>query len=200
MIDLIKTIVQSVLALFVVIPTVIVLVILATNGNEWAACTLVGMAVAVLAYYGYKVKQEADNKAAREAGLIPYQDIVKAYKKAFNISSIDVLKKKVCFHIEDVNYEPIDWTEFEKFIREDKTDKKDYCDKFDCENFGYVMLGAIRSNDKLTACPIFGAKILIDGAHYLLTFYQDGKVKFLEPQTDEVINVHPEWRLAYING
>ena len=206
MIDFIKTIVQSVLALFVVIPTVIVLVILATNGNEWAACTLVGMAVAVLAYYGYKVQQRISKaKMIRGIGYIPASDIETAYKKAFNVSCLDIIKRNVCFHISDAGYLPINTNELTTFLQEDKTEQEKYklddFNHFDCDDFTFRLMGVFHMNRGMAGQPFFITWVdTPEGGHSVLSFYIEGKIKIIEPQSDVISDVSQDYKLWMICG
>lgn len=203
MTDFIKTIVQSILALFVVIPTVIVLVIQAVNGNEWATCTLVGMAVAVLAYYGYKVQKQASRaRALREIGYIPAVDIENAYKKALNVSSLDIIKKNVCFHISDAGYLPINTNELAAFLEEDKTDLEKYvAEYFDCDDFTFRLMGALHMSRGMASQPFFVTWVdTPEGGHSVLSFYIEGKIKMIEPQSDSIFDVPKEYKLMVIMG
>jgi len=203
MIDFIKTIVQSVLALFVVIPTVVVLVILATNGNEWAACTLVGMAVAVLAYYGYKVQQRTSKaKMIRGIGYIPASDIETAYKKAFNVSCLDIIKRNVCFHISDAGYLPINTNELTTFLQEDKTEQEKYvAEYFDCDDVTFRLMGVLHMNRGMASQPFFITWVdTPEGGHSVLSFYIEGKIKIIEPQSDAISDVLQNWKPIMICG
>lgn len=195
--------IQAILALVVVVPTVAVLVWQSVSGSEWAIGTLVAFAVAVLAFYGYKVKQiEKKLKAIRASGAIPSEDIIEAYKKAFKITTNMLNEKRTCFHISDESYKPIDMEKLKQFLKDDPCNLQEYnLHDYDCDDFSFALMGALHMNREMAACPFFITWAdTPKGGHAVLTFYYDGEVKIIEPQTDEIFDIPEGWTLWMMEG
>ena len=54
-----KPLVRAMLAVIVAVPTIALLFYLAVNDSEWAIGVLVALLIAVLGYYGFKVRRDS---------------------------------------------------------------------------------------------------------------------------------------------
>jgi len=81
----------------------------------------------------------------------------------------------------------------DKFLAYDKTDKRKYTKKFDCNSFSTVLLGRITEWDStLAAGEIFG--YTPGGAHaFNAIITTDLEVEYIEPQTDKRFKPNKNW-------
>jgi len=131
------------------------------------------------------------------SGSITTSEIKKAYKKAFKT------RPYFChFHIADEHYHLANVETIKKVIKEDIGDTVTYIsDDFDCDNYAFSLMGALNRNFETAKMPIFITWVLTpEGGHALLSFYDKGEIKMIEPQDDSIFPVPPEWKLILIIG
>jgi len=133
--------------------------------------------------------------------LIDPEEIRTAYKKAFKTTpSTD-------FHLGGQEcYKPLNPELLKEFLKIDPIDKKEYIATYrDCRDFSYMLFGEINCDERFDGCPIFitwygtpeGGK---KEGHSVLSYFYNGKIYLLEPQTDEITGVDPDFELWDIFG
>jgi hypothetical protein len=84
----------------------------------------------------------------------------------------------------------------------DQGDKEDYeTEWYDCDDFAFRLMGIFHCDREAAAMPIFITWVLLpEGGHAVLSYYKDGEVKIIEPQTDQVFLVPEDWTLMLLCG
>lgn len=143
-------------------------------------------------------------------GKIGAAEVIAAYQRAFDIPSwklgLDSIARLLglgsIFQLADQYYQEVDEDLIRDILLADKTNLEQYqAEDFDCDDFAFRLMGVLHQNRNTAAMPIFITWIkLDDGAgHALLSYYKDGKVKMIEPQTD-VIHIVQKWELWLLCG
>lgn len=150
-------------------------------------------------------------------GAITYQEVKRAYIKAFKISRWRVLLSDIAtllrvggiFRFADATYRQItdaDERRLFAFLEEDQTDLQRYKHPdFDCDDYEFRLHGALHHDRDFAAMPIFITWVHwhADGmwyGHAVKTYYKDGVITTIEPQTDYVFVVPAHWRLDLVCG
>jgi len=164
----------------------------------------------------------------KNRGGIPAKEIANAYIKQFKVSFWDRLFGRTSLQLADANYEEANPIIIEAILFEDKTDKEEYiAEIFDCDDFTYALMGVFHQRPEAVAMPIFItwvaigiigrlgkikfiAKSIINRmtfgifgeveGHALLSYYYEGHIFMVEPQTDEVFKPPEDWRLILLCG
>lgn len=140
-------------------------------------------------------------------GAITASEIQKAYKEAFKVPWWQMWFGNP-FKLADQSYLETDEALIKTILGEDKTELEEYTldefgnpiEDFDCDDFAFRLMGVFHQNRKTAAMPIFITWVLIpQGGHAVLSYYSNGVVNIIEPQTDEVFGV-PDWQLLLLCG
>jgi hypothetical protein len=128
--------------------------------------------------------------------LIDPEEIKTAYKKAFKTTST------TGFHFGDEVYKPLNPELLKEFLKIDPIDKREYVENYrDCEDFSFMLFGEIRQDGRFDGCPIFITWMdTSEGGHSVLSYFYNDKIYLLEPQTDEITGVDPDFELWDIFG
>jgi len=134
-------------------------------------------------------------------GAISGSEIQKAYKETFNVPWWQMWFSNP-FKLADQSYLEADEDLIKTILGQDKTDLEQYvAEAFDCDDFAYRLMGVFHQNLRTAAMPIFITWVLIpQGGHAVLSYYSKGRVKIIEPQTDEVFGVPKDWQLLLLCG
>jgi len=106
----------------------------------------------------------------------------------------------------DDRYEPSVLEHIQRVLDEDKTDQMQYIfPRRDCENFAFALMGALNKDERTVGMPKFINWVdwVSDGQlfrHAINSFYLDGRVTLIEPQTDEKYSVPADWTLYLLIG
>jgi hypothetical protein len=143
-------------------------------------------------------------------GGITAAEIQAAYESAFDIAGDDWLHKllrlfltiRTPFYFADQYYKPVDQELLQMILDADTGDKEDYeAEFYDCDDFAFRLMGWFHMDRDAAAWPIFITWINTpQGGHAVLSYYQDGQVFIIEPQTDEVFPVPEDWSLILLCG
>jgi hypothetical protein len=140
--------------------------------------------------------------------IIPASEIEKAYKRVFTVSWWEKLFGIACIRFADANYKPVDPDILLEVLGKDKTDQMVYSrdengqpmEWFDCDDFTFALMGAFHKDYKTAAMPIFITWVPTI-QHALISFYYDGEIFVIEPQTDEIYWLpEGEWKLSLVCG
>ncbi|MBA7686002.1 hypothetical protein ES703_94433 [subsurface metagenome] len=108
----------------------------------------------------------------------------------------------------DLIYEEIDISHLLEILENDKTDQMTYSldgngqpiERYDCDDFAFALGGAFHKDYMAAAMPLFLTYVRNIG-HALWTFYYDGEIFVIEPQTDEIYWLpEGEWKLSLLAG
>jgi len=139
---------------------------------------------------------------------IKVSEIQAAYNRVFTVKWWERLFCITCFRFADAEYKAVDIDKLQRVLEKDKTDQMIYTvdedgkplEWFDCDNFTAALEGALHKDYDTAAMPIFRTYVL-STQHALLTFYCDGEIFAIEPQTDEIYWVpEGEWELSLVCG
>lgn len=135
-------------------------------------------------------------------GPITQSELKSAYKKTFGVSWWQEIFGLVDFKFADQTYAEADLEEMNKVIEKDQTDKQEWVSEdFDCDDHAFSLMGAFHHNRETAAMPIFITWVSTPlGGHAVLSFYKEGKVQIIEPQTDEIFDVPGNWGLILLCG
>jgi len=153
----------------------------------------------------------------RNRGDLTYQEIKRAYIKAFHIPPWRVVLSDIAtllsvggiFRFADATYRAMtdqDEQRLFAFLERDETNLERYQHPdFDCDDFEFRLHGALHQDRDFAAMPIFilwvsWALEVGRAGHALGTYYKDGEVKTIEPQNDKVGLPHDYWRLDLLCG
>jgi len=140
-------------------------------------------------------------------GEITPAEIKEAYSATFKVSWwkkwLSIYGLGV-FHLTNLNYNKLNWDEVAEIIAIDQTEQMEWVyanKKYTCADFAYSLMGVFHKYATTAGMPIFITWVAMpEGGHGVLSFYYKGKVYVIEPQTDEIFDVPPDWRLRLLNG
>jgi hypothetical protein len=137
-------------------------------------------------------------------------EIQAAYESAFYIAGDDWLHKllrifltiRTPFYFADQYYKPVDQELLQMILDADTGDKEDYESEFyDCDDFAFRLMGWFHMDRDAAAWPMFITWVNTpQGGHAVLSYYKDGQVFIIEPQTDQVFPVPDDWSLILLCG
>ena len=110
------------------------------------------------------------------------------------------------FRLADATYREIDEGALGRFLEKDKTDLEQWvAEDFDCDDHEFRLHGAVHTDRYLAAMPIFITWVswIQDGqrvGHAVMSYYNDGVVKIVEPQNDDIYSVPSKYRLDLLCG
>ena len=143
-------------------------------------------------------------------GDITPADIQPAYEAAFDIAGDDWLHKllrifltiRTPFYFADQYYKPVDNDLLQMILDADTGDKEEYeAEYYDCDDFAFRLMGWFHMDRDAAAWPIFITWVNTPaGGHAVLSYYEDGQVYIIEPQTDQVFPVPADWSLILLCG
>jgi len=143
-------------------------------------------------------------------GDIPSAEIKAAYQKAFHIAGEGWLHNllqlffdiRSVFNFADACYKEADEELIQVILDADLGDKEEYeTEWYDCDDFAFRLIGIFHCDRDAAAMPIFITWVLLpEGGHAVLSYYKDGQVKIIEPQTDQVFPVPEDWSLMLLCG
>jgi hypothetical protein len=143
-------------------------------------------------------------------GDITAAEIQVAYEGSFGIAGDDWLHKllrlfltiRTPFYFADQYYKPVDQELLQMILDADTGDKEEYeTEYYDCDDFAFRLMGWFHMDRDAAAWPIFITWVnTSQGGHAVLSYYQDGQVFIIEPQTDQVFPVPADWSLILLCG
>lgn len=143
-------------------------------------------------------------------GDIPSTEIKAAYQKAFHIAGEGLFQNllrifcdiRSVFNFADAYYKEADEELIGMILDADLGDKEEYeTEWYDCDDFAFRLMGVLHSDKEAASMPIFITWVLLpEGGHAVLSYYKDGEVKIIEPQTDQVFPVPEDWSLMLLCG
>jgi hypothetical protein len=143
-------------------------------------------------------------------GDIPSSEIKAAYQKAFHIAGEGWLQNllrlfydiRSVFNFADAYYKEADEELIQMILDADQGDKEEYeTEWYDCDDFTFRLMGILHCDKEAAAMPIFIIWVSIpEGGHAVLSYYKDGQVKIIEPQTDQIFPVPKDWSLMLLCG
>jgi len=143
-------------------------------------------------------------------GPISAEEVQAAYEAAFRIQGEGCLARVIglvyqlrgVFQFADAFYQPVDQDLLQMILDADQGDKEEYVtEDYDCDDFAFNLMGVFHQNRQSAAWPIFITWILTpEGGHAVLSYYRDGQVWIIEPQTDEIFAVPDDWTLLLLCG
>lgn len=142
-------------------------------------------------------------------GEIPYTEIESAYRKAFSLDDnaflqllMRIFRIPSPFQFADAYYAEADEELIQMIIDADWGDQEEYeAEGFDCDDFAFALMGVFHQNRETAAMPIFITWVSMpEGGHAVLSYYKDGEVKIIEPQTDQLYSVPSTWDLMLLCG
>ena len=140
---------------------------------------------------------------------ISYSTIESAYRKAFGMSDTGWLqwlqrlfKCTSEFQFADAYYKEVDEELIEMILDGDLGDREDYeTEYFDCDDFTFNLMGTFHRDRDTAAMPIFITWVsMAEGGHAVISYYKDGEVKIIEPQSDDIYPVPSSWGLMLLCG
>jgi len=70
-----------------------------------------------------------------------------------------------------------------------------------CDDFAFRLMGVFHQNRETAAMPIFITWVLTpQGGHAVLSCYVTGRIRIIEPQTDDISSVPAGWKLMLLCG
>jgi len=143
-------------------------------------------------------------------GNISSSEIKAAYQEAFHLAGegwLQNLLRLFCdirsvFNFADQYYREADEKLIGLILDADLGDKEDYeTEWYDCDDFAFRLMGIFHCDKKCASMPIFITWVaMLEGGHAVLSYYKDGEVKIIEPQTDQVFPVPEDWSLMLLCG
>jgi hypothetical protein len=143
-------------------------------------------------------------------GPITPAEIQPAYEQAFNVPCRKCIKRLLCwlsgfrgpFYFADQYYQPVDEELLQMILDADTGDKEEYETEFyDCDDFAFRLMGWFHMDRDSATWPLFITWVETpQGGHAVLSYYQDGQVFIIEPQTDQVFPVPMDWSLILLCG
>jgi hypothetical protein len=143
-------------------------------------------------------------------GEITAGDLQAAYEAAFHLDGNGWLDKllrlflmiRTPFYFADELYMPVDPGLLQLILDADTGDKEEYETEFyDCDDFAFRLMGVFHQDRQGAAWPIFVTWVNTpQGGHAVLSYYLDGRVFIIEPQTDEMFLVPEDWTLTLLCG
>ena len=141
-------------------------------------------------------------------GTIPSADIVLAYKKAFGMSWWQSLISLFSgtFKLADPYYQEADEDIILEVLKNDHTERVKYVlHDNDCDDRTFRLMGVYHIDDRTVAYPIFitWVEYYRNGKRYghaVLSYLYKGKVRYIEPQNDNVLPIPDDWTLTVLMG
>jgi hypothetical protein len=143
-------------------------------------------------------------------GEITAGDLQAAYEAAFHLDGNGCLDKllrlflmiRTPFYFADQLYKPVDLDLLQMILDADTGDKEEYeTEYYDCDDFAFRLMGVFHMDRQAAAWPIFVTWVnTSQGGHAVLSYYLDGQVFIIEPQTDEMFPVPEDWTLILLCG
>ena len=106
----------------------------------------------------------------------------------------------------DMNYKRADESIIKAITDQDRIDQEEYvADFFDCDDFTFALMGAFHHCRETAAMPIFiiyvqwGEEGNI-AAHSIMSYYNNGQIILIEPQSDHCYTVPADWILTFLTG
>ena len=132
-------------------------------------------------------------------GAIPNHKILDAYRKVFHYPWWLFGR---AFYLADQYYQETDEELILNILAQDRTDLEEYvAEDFDCDDYAFRLMGVFHQNRETAAMPIFITWVLTpQGGHAVLSYYVNGTVRIIEPQTDNVFGVPADWKLMLLCG
>lgn len=143
-------------------------------------------------------------------GEISAAEIKAAYQRAFRLAGegwfrrlmgwlFDILR---VFKLADAYYKEVDVELLLMILDADLGDKEEYeTGWYDCDDFAFRLMGIFHCDREAAAMPIFETWVVTPReGHALLSYYKDGEVRMIEPQTDQVFPVPEDWTLTLLCG
>lgn len=131
-------------------------------------------------------------------GEVPATEVAEAYVKAFKVRWWHRFFGQGDIQLADQTYKEADLDKINEILAKDKTEKESYsAEDFDCDDFAFRLMGAFHRDRETAAMPIFITWVT---GHALLSFYHDGNISMIEPQTDEIFPVPEKWSLILLCG
>jgi len=132
-------------------------------------------------------------------GTIPGYKIIEAYRRAFCYPWWLFGR---AFHLADKYYKEADVALILSILSKDRTDLEQYvAEDYDCDDFAFRLMGVFHQNRETAAMPIFITWVLTpQGGHAVLSCYVTGRIRIIEPQTDDIFEVPADWKLILLCG
>lgn len=137
-----------------------------------------------------------------------WKELETVYCKVFKVRWWERKFGRAVLRFADAQYKQIDIYKLLRVLEQDKTDQMVYSrdengnplEWFDCDNFTAALRGAFNKDYETAAMPIFETWVPTI-RHALLSFYYDGEIFVIEPQTDEIYWLpEGEWKLSLLVG
>jgi hypothetical protein len=128
-------------------------------------------------------------------GEITAGDLQAAYEAAFHLDGNGWLDKLLRLFLVDPGL-------LQMILDADTGDKEEYETEFyDCDDFAFRLMGVLHMDREAAAWPVFVTWVNTpQGGHAVLSYYLDGRVFIIEPQTDEMFLVPEDWTLTLLCG
>ncbi|GAG32204.1 unnamed protein product [marine sediment metagenome] len=147
-------------------------------------------------------------KTKPREGAIFAGDIIAAYKEAFGMSWWQLLISTLngTFKMADPYYQEADEDIILEVLKTDHTERVKYVlHDNDCDDRTFRLMGVYHIDDRTVAYPIFitWVEYYRDGKRYghaVLTYLYKGKVRYIEPQNDNVLPIPDDWSLTLLCG
>lgn len=143
-------------------------------------------------------------------GSVNAADIITAYKEAFGVSVWALILAAIVrlfsgggtFQLADMGYAVVNEAVILDILTRDKTDLEKYvAEDFDCDDFAFRLMGVFHQDLRTAAMPIFITWVSMpEGGHAVISYYNHGQVKIIEPQNDRISDVPKEWGLTLLCG
>ena len=138
-------------------------------------------------------------------GTLPASEIQKAYEKVFGkVGWWQRLFQGQPYQFADQYYQPVNETLIKLILDNDNTNLQHYVSEdFDCDDFTFRLMGIFSQNTETAAMPIFIIWLLLpDGQGHAMISYvtNNGIVKLIEPQNDQIFSVPKDWKLMLLVG
>ena len=156
------------------------------------------------------IKRRIGNK-----GDISAQEIEKAYRKAFNVPLVNIIKRIVLkvfglnslslpFLFADNCYKTASFHIIKQILKETK--EKFGCwvykeEEADCDDATFWLMGVFHQDPRTVGMPIYITWVgTPEGGHAILSFYFSGTVYIIEPQDYTTFFVPKDWKLWALIG
>jgi hypothetical protein len=135
-------------------------------------------------------------------GEIPASVIRQAYIKAFKVSWCERCFGHCSIKLADETYRQVNLNQISQILKDNKTNEQKYIDNdYDCDDFTFQLMGTFHSNIDTAAMPIFICWVSTpNGGHAVISFYHNGEIFIIEPQTDEIYSPPNDWGLILLVG
>ena len=149
-------------------------------------------------------------------GDIGTSEIEEAYRKAFNMSKPNIIKRLLLrllrvgnpislpFLFADTYYKEASFAIIGIILKEDKPKLKDYIykpEELDCDDYAFRLMGIFHQDHRTIGMPIFITWVETpEGGHAVLSYYYKGIIEIIEPQNCNTFSVPKDWKLWLIIG